>query len=316
MISRRIIRIKVLQTLYAYYSSPEKSINNSEKELLLGIQKTFELYHYILDLSLEIVKFAEEKINMRLKKFRPTEEELNPNKKFINNRLVWQLKENKKLNLYIEQKKLTWVDHPELISELYKRMVESDFYNAYMASKESSYSEDKKFMEKLFNKVILTCEELYEILEEKSIYWNDDIEFVISMIVKTFKRFSESSDSSQELMPLFKDEEDRQFMIDLFRKSIINHKELRDLIDLHSRNWELDRIAFMDILIMQLALCEFLEFPSIPTKVSMNEYIEISKYYSTDKSRNFINGILDKGLKDLKKDGKISKAGRGLVGEA
>ena len=144
MISRRIIRIKVLQTLYAYYSSPEKSINNSEKELLLGIQKTFELYHYILDLSLEIVKFAEEKINMRLKKFRPTEEELNPNKKFINNRLVWQLKENRKLNLYLEQKKLTWVDHPELIAELYKRLVESDFYKAYLASKESSYSEDKK----------------------------------------------------------------------------------------------------------------------------------------------------------------------------
>ena len=171
-------------------------------------------------------------------------------------------------------------------------------------------------MDKLFNKIILTCEELYEVLEEKSIYWNDDIEFVISMIIKTFKKFTESSDSGQELMPLFKDEEDRQFMIDLFRKSIINHEELRDLIDVHSRNWELDRIAFMDILIMQLALCEFLNFPSIPTKVSMNEYIEISKYYSTDKSRNFINGILDKGLKDLKIAGKISKAGRGLVGEA
>ena len=207
MISRRIIRIKVLQILYAYYSSPEKSINNSEKELLLGIQKTFDLYHYILDLSLEIVKFAEDKIEIRLNKFRPTAEELNPNKKFINNRLVWQLKENRKLNIYLDQKKLNWSENPDLIKELYTRLVEADFYKEYMKSKTSTYEEDKRFMEKLFNKVILSCEELYQVLEELSIYWNDDIEFVISMIIKTFKKFTESSDSEQRLMPLFKDED-------------------------------------------------------------------------------------------------------------
>ena len=305
-----------MQILYAYYSSPEKSINQSEKELLFGIHKTFDLYHYIIDLSLEIVKFAEDKIDMRMKKFRPTEEELHPNKKFINNRLVWQLKENKKLNLYLEQKKLSWADHPELVKELYNRLVESDFYKEYLDNKKSSYDEDKKFLDKLFNKIILYCEELYQVLEEQSIYWNDDLEFVIAMVSKTFKKFTESSDSEQALMPLFKDEEDREFLVDLFRKTIINHNELRDLVDVHSSNWEIDRIAFVDILIMQLALSEFLFFPSIPTKVTMNEYIEISKFYSTEKSRNFINGILDKGLKELKAAGKVSKLGRGLIGES
>ncbi len=315
MISRRIIRIKVLQILYAYYSSPEKSINNSEKELLFGIQKTYDLYHYIISLVLEVVKFAEEKIEIRMNKFQPTEEDLNPNKKFINNRLIWQLKENKKLNLYLEQKKLNWADNPELVKELYERLVESDFYKEYMADGESSYTNDRRLVEKIFNKIILTCEELYQVLEEQSIYWNDDLEFVILMIVKSFKKFNERSDESQRLMPIFKDEEDRQFLKDLFRKSILNHQELRGLVDHHSRNWDLDRIAFVDILIMQLALAEFLYFPSIPTKVSMNEYIEISKFYSTEKSRNFINGILDKALKDLKEAGKVKKTGRGLIGE-
>jgi N utilization substance protein B len=175
--------------------------------------------------------------------------------------------------------------------------------------------DDRKFIEKMFNKIFLVSEELYEVLEEQSIYWNDDIEFVISVIIKTIKRFSESSGSDQKLMPMYKDDEDREFAKDLLRKSIINHDELHALIKVHSSNWDVDRIAFMDILMMQLSITEFLYFPSIPTKVTMNEYIELSKFYSTEKSRNFINGILDKTLKDLKKEGKINKAGRGLVGE-
>jgi N utilization substance protein B len=163
---------------------------------------------------------------------------------------------------------------------------------------------------------MLISEDLYMVLEEQSIYWNDDIEFVISMISKTLKRFNEYSDSDQRLMPMFKDQEDRDFAKDLFRKAIINHDELRELIKVHSQNWDIERIAFMDILIMQLAISELLYFPSIPTKVSLNEYIELSKFYSTEKSRNFINGILDKTLKDLKKSGKVIKTGRGLMGES
>lgn len=315
MISRRIIRTKVLQVLYAYYSKQEHSINSTEKELFFCIQKSYDLYHYLLLLVIDIADHAESRIEIKRNKHQPTNEDLNPNTKFINNLFIKQLRENHQLKVYLEQKKLSWVNHHDLIKELYLFMIESETYISYMENKERSYQEDRKFVEKLFNKIILVSEDLYQVLEEQSIYWNDDVDFVISMITKTIKRFNESSGSDQSLMPMYKDIEDRDFAKELFRKSIVNHDELRELVSEHSKNWDVDRIAFMDVLIMQLAIAEFLYFPSIPTKVSMNEYIELSKYYSTEKSRNFINGILDKTLKDLKKSGKVNKVGRGLIGE-
>ncbi len=315
MISRRIIRTKVLQVLYAYYSTEEKSINTTEKELFFCIHKAYDLYHYLFYLVIEIADYAENRIEIKKNKHQPTYEDLHPNTKFISNQVIAQLRNNRQLNTYLDQKKLHWKDNPELIKELYLLMTDSESYNGYMNDKTRSYLDDRKFIEKLFNKVILVSEDLYNVLEEKSIYWNDDVEFVISMITKTLKRFHELTDADQKLMPLFKDEEDRQFTKDLFRKSVLNHNELRELIKEHSNNWDVDRIAFMDILIMQLAITEFLYFPTIPTKVSLNEYIELSKFYSTEKSRNFINGILDKTLKDLKRTEKVNKAGRGLIGE-
>jgi N utilization substance protein B len=315
MISRRIIRTKVLQVLYAYYSSPGKTLGNTEKELFFGITKSYDLYHYLLALVIEIADYAEERIEIRRRKHQPTEEDLHPNTKFISNQLIQQLRENRQLTTYIEQKKLSWVNNPELVKELYLFLIESDFYKEYMADNNRSFLDDRKFVDKIFTKIILVTEDLYDVLEEQSIYWNDDVEFVVSMISKTLKKFTPNSGSDQPLLPLFKDQDDRDFAKDLLRKSIINHDELRALIKEHSKNWDLDRIAFMDILIMQLAIAEFLYFPSIPTKVSLNEYIELSKFYSTEKSRNFINGILDKTLKDLKKAGKVNKIGRGLIGE-
>lgn len=315
MISRRIIRTKVLQVLYAYYSSTEKSLSNTEKELFFCIHKTYDLYHYLLALLIEIADYAENRIEIRRNKHQPTHEDLNPNTKFVNNQLIIQLRDNRQLNAYLNQKKMSWVNNPELIKELYHFLVEADFYSEYMEDKTRSFADDRKFVDKVFNKIILVAEDLYEALEEQSIYWNDDVEFVVSMISKTIKKFNEFSDTDQRLLALFKDEDDRQFAKDLLRKSIINHDMLRTLIKEHSKNWDLERIAFMDILIMQLAITEFLHFPSIPTKVSLNEYIELSKFYSTEKSRNFINGILDKILKDLKNSGKINKTGRGLIGE-
>jgi N utilization substance protein B len=315
MISRRIIRTKVLQILYAYYASEERSINNSEKELFFCIHKTYDLYHYLMSLLVEIADYAENRIEIKRNKHQPTPEDLNPNTKFIDNQLIKQLRDNRVLRAYIEKQKLTWANHPELIKELYLIIQESDFYKQYMETSGRSYTEDRKFAEKIFNNVFLVSEELYQVLEEQSIYWNDDVDFVISVIIKTLKKFTENSSTSLGLMPLFKDEDDREFAKDLFRKAIINHDELQVLVKSHSNNWDLERIAFMDILIMQLAITEFLYFPSIPTKVTMNEYIELSKFYSTEKSRNFINGILDKTLKDLKKEDKVQKAGRGLIGE-
>ena len=315
MISRRIIRIKVLQVLYAFHTSPDKSINNTEKELFFSIQKTYDLYHYLLDLTIEISKHAEAVIELRKKKHFPTEDDLNPNTRFIRNQLIYQLDTNENLNKYLQQSKLSWVNEPELIKKLYNNLIETDFYKSYMSEKDNSYQADKKLIELLFLEVILDSEDLFHILEEQSIYWNDDVDFVVSMIIKTFKKFKEYTREDQALLPIFKDEDDRQYAKDLFRRTILNHSELRELVEKHTVNWDVDRIAFIDELILEMAISEFLYFPSIPTKVTLNEYIELSKYYSTQKSRNFINGILDKTLKALKKENKIVKAGRGLIGE-
>lgn len=315
MISRRIIRIKVLQVLYAFYTSPDKSINNTEKELFFSIQKTYDLYHYLLDLVIEISKHAEAVIELRKKKNFPTAEDLNPNTRFIRNQLISQLRSNESLNKYLQQSKLSWVNEPELIKKSYNILIETDFFKNYMSEKEHSYQADKKLVEVLFSEVILQSEGLFLILEEQSIYWNDDVDFVVSMIIKTFKKFKEYTREDQALLPIFKDEEDRRYAKDLFRRTILNHSELKDLVEKYTVNWDVDRIAFIDELILEMAISEFSYFPSIPTKVTMNEYIELSKYYSTQKSRNFINGILDKALKGMKADDKIVKAGRGLIGE-
>jgi transcription antitermination protein NusB len=315
MISRRTIRIKVLQTLYTYYSTPDKSINNSEKELFFSLGKTFDLYHMIFQLVLEIADYAQLRIDTNLNKLRPSPEDLNPNTKFTENKLINQLRINRRLKAYIHQTGISWSNHPELVKDLYLFLMESDFFQEYMNRKQGSYFDDKKLVEKILNNIILISEDVHLILEEDSIYWNDDLDLVVAMAVKTLKAFNEDSDENQALLTKFKDEDDRQFAVDLFRKSILNNDELRGIIDDHASNWDLERIAFMDILIMQLALAELLYFPSIPTKVTLNEYIEMAKYYSTEKSRTFINGILDKSLKDLRMSNKALKAGRGLIGE-
>ena len=315
MISRRIIRIKVLQVLYAHYASPEKSINNTEQELFFSIQKTYDLYHFLFQLVVEIADHANSIIELRKKKHFPTAEDLNPNTRFISNQLVYQIRNNKALLKQLEQSKLSWSNEPELIKRLYTSLMESDFYAEYMCLKERSYQDDKKVVELLMGEIILQSDDVISLLEEESIYWNDDVDFVVSMIIKTIKKFKEYSNENSALMPLFKDEEDRDFVKNLFRKCILNHSDLKKVVENHTENWDVERIAFIDNLIMEMAIAEFLYFPSIPTKVSLNEYIELSKYYSTQKSRNFINGILDKALKALKKDNQILKAGRGLIGE-
>lgn len=315
MISRRIIRIKVLQILYAFFSTPDTSINNTEKELFFSLQKTYDLYHYLMALIIDIQKFAEERIDLGMKKHRPTSEDLAPNTKFIDNHLIKQLKDNIQLNKYLAVSKLTWVDEEDMIRRIYAKLIEQDFYKEYMQTPGRNYTDDRKIVEDIFKYLILDNDDIESLLEEQSIYWNDDMDFVVSMILKTFKKFKETSGENQSLLPMFKDDEDHQFAKDLYRKVVVNHNDNVALIKQHTVNWDIERIAYIDNLILELALSEFLYFPSIPTKVTMNEYIELSKYYSTEKSRNFINGILDKALKDLKKENKILKAGRGLIGE-
>src|SRR6056297_689397 len=315
MISRRLLRIKILQICYAYLKSHGQSLTQAEKELFFSIQKSYDLYHYLLLLIIDIVKYAQSRIELSSQKRIPTNEDLNPNTKFIDNKLVKQLEENKQLTKYLNDNKLSWVNYPELIKNLYLEIKGSEFYQNYMNTEQPSYKEDKKFIIDLYSKIIIIHEPLHQNLEEQSIYWNDDMEFVTGMIIKTLKSFNASSDESEQLMPLFKNEDDKDFVKQLFRKTILKHNEYQQIIADYIKNWDIERVAFTDIVVMVLAISELVEFKEIPVKVTLDEYIEIAKFYSTQKSNVFINGILDKIVADLKKEGKIKKSGRGLIGE-
>ncbi len=316
MISRRLLRIKVLQVLYANYHSTTSSISQSEKELFQSIQKTYDLYHYIMLLLIELVKYGEERIEMGKEKHLPTVEEQNPNKRFVANKIIDQLRNNNPLNRYIHQNKINWSGQSEIIKTIFNQFKDKEYFLDYMKSDEGDYKADKRVVEKILTEEIPGLEQLDQLLEEQNIFWNNDLEFVISMIIKTIKGFKENDSRDQDMMPLFKNDEDRDFSKIILRKVLINHEEYNQLIKNFSQNWEFDRIAIMDIILMQMAIAEFTEIVSVPTKVSLNEYIEIAKYYSTTGSSNFINGILDKIISHLKKENKINKQGRGLIGEA
>jgi N utilization substance protein B len=315
MISRRILRIKILQILYTYFQSDESSLNKSEKELFFSIQKTYDLYHYLLLLIVEIADYANSRIDIaRLKKI-PTREDLNPNTKFVENLIINQIRINRQLNQYLSKTPLSWVNNPELIKKLHNRIRMASFFKEYMETADRNYEDDKKIIIEIYTGEIINSEQLYQTLEEQSIYWNDEVEFVVSMIAKTLKGFREKDGENAILMPLFKNDDDREFAKDLFRKAILHKEEYHKLIESYTENWDVERIAFMDLLILEAAIAEAVEFSSIPTRVTINEYLEIAKFYSTEKSSLFINGLLDKIFRHLKEEKKIMKTGRGLIGE-
>ena len=315
MISRRILRIKILQIIYAYYKSPGSPINKTEKELFFSIQKSYDLYHYLLRLIVTIADYAESRIEIGRNKKIPAYEDLNPNTKFIENKVIDHIRNNKQLCKYLTTNKLSWVNYPELIKGLFDKIKNSRHYKDYMNDHNNSYQDDKKLIIDIYMADIVNYENLYQNLEEQSIFWNDEVEFIISIIIKTIKSFSEDMGELAELLPLYKNKEDIDFVKRLFRKTIINNENYRKLIKEYAENWEIERIAFIDILILQMAITEVIEFSSIPTKVTFNEYLEIAKFYSTSKSSKFINGILDKIITHLKEINKITKTGRGLIGE-
>ncbi|MGW8315376.1 MAG: transcription antitermination factor NusB, partial [Bacteroidales bacterium] len=297
------------------YKTGSEEMSRSEKELHFNIDKAYVLYHYLLLLIIDVVLYAESRIELARNKRIPTPEDLHPNTRFIDNRLVEQLRNNTQLLRYVEQQKLNWANYPELVRELYKQLIDDEEYHRYMSEEISGYAEDKRIITHVYTHLIFPSELLSSILEEQSIYWNDDLEFITSMIVKTFRKFKEEDGPEKTLMQLYKNQEDRDYVVKLFRLSILHREEYVEYIKQNTRNWDLERIAFMDILIMQMAIAELVGFPSIPTKVTLNEYLEISKYYSTSKSNVFINGVLDKVVFQLKEEGKVVKTGRGLIGE-
>jgi len=316
MISRRLLRIKALMALYAYNRREDNNLVQAEKELMFSIAKTFDLYHYLLLLVLEIADVAGEKIDLALQKHVPTPEDLNPNRRFIDNQVIAQLRSNKAFNSFINSSKLSWANNRHIPRTLYNNMLSWPAYADYMTNSQPGYSADRKFIMNLITRLLIESEVLQANLEEQSIYWNDDLEYVSAMIEKTLKKFRAGNDGGEEMMPLFRNEEDREFVQILFRKTVIDTEKCSELIDHNTTNWEVERIALMDILVMQLAITEILEFPEIPIKVTLNEYIEIAKYYCTSKSSTFVNGILDNIVKEMRQKGMFTKTGRGLVGEA
>ena len=307
MINRVLIRLKIVQIVYAYYQNGGKNLDTAEKELFFSLSKAYDLYNYLLLLMVEITKQAERKQSAAKSKLLPTAEELYPNTKFVDNRFIAQLEVNKQLLEFSETQKKTWENESEFVKSLCEKIMDSDIYKEYMASETSSYEEDRELWRKIYKRIIFNNPELDQVLEDQSLYWNDDKEIVDTFVLKTIKRFDEKNGAKQELLPEFKDEEDQDFARRLFRRTILNADYYRHLISENTRNWDLDRVAFMDVIIMQIALAEILSFPNIPVSVSLNEYVEIAKLYSTPKSGSFINGTLDGIVNVLKEENKLNK---------
>jgi len=312
MINRRLLRIKILQILYAHFNTEEPSMVKSEKDLLFSIQKAYDLYYYLILLIVSIRRYAELRIELARNKKLPTFEDLHPNTRFLENEVIRKIEKNDTFNQYLNETKMSWVNHPELIKHLYNKLIESSYYQKYMEDPKNSFAKDRRLIVNFFSGELENYDMFYDILEEQSIFWNDDIDFVIIMVVKTIQ---EMRVGRMELLPMFKSDEDQMFAIQLLRQSIIHHDEYRKLIDDYMVNWDIERIASIDSLIMQMAINELCEFPFVPVKVTFDEYLEMAKYYSTPKSSVFINGLLDRILADLTEKGKIVKTGKGLINE-
>ena len=307
MINRTLIRIKVLQVVYAFCQKNSADLNGAEKELTRSLQKSYELYHHLLLLITVLTDFEQKKIDSLKYKFLLTEEDRNPNLRLANNRFAEQLRINESLEKFVNHNGIFWLNEDNsFIRNLFNAILQSDVYKEYILSNDT-YENDREFWRKVFKNIILEDTELPEILEEKEIYWVDDLDIIGTFVLKTIKRFKPETSPKQELLPMFRDEEDRHFAIRLLHRSILEHAENAALINRQIQNWDLERIAAIDLYIMQIALAEMKNFPSIPINVSLNEYIDLARYYSTPKSGVFINGILDSIVTELKEERKLLK---------
>ena len=312
MVNRRHIRIKVMQSVYAVLRSRSDDLKKEEKFLLFNIHKSKELYVLQLMLLLEIRDLAGEHIEIRKKKYLATEEDRNPNMKFIENRVLKRIEESEEIREFRQSRKLDlWKDNREYVRILLDEMTQSDAYAEYMGSGTDSFEEDRDFIAYLFKEIVAPNEKLFDFYESINLGWVDDYPLVNTMILKTFKQMKKNH--SFDLTELSVKEDDEEFLLDLFRKTLLHQDEFTEEIDAKTPNWDTERIADVDMILIKMALTEFLYFPSIPTKVTINEYIEIAKDYSTAKSSYFINGVLDKLLKEYNKSGKLKKMGRGLL---
>ena len=293
MINRTLIRLKIVQLIYAFYQNGGKSLDTAEKELLFSLSKAYDLYNYMLLLIVSVSRYAFEDVEHREQMNRIGHIDEVVSHRFADNQFAAQLEKNKQLQEFVDTKKKSWNNDLDYIKKLYADIVQSEYYKEYMALEKATYADDRELWRKLYKNIIMKDERIDDILEEQSLYWNDDREVVDTFVLKTIKRFDPANGANQELVPEYKDIEDQDFAIRLFRRTITNDEYYRTLISQSVKNWEFNRLAYMDVIIMQIAVAEILSFPQIPVSVTINEYVEIAKWYSTPKSGGYVNGIID-----------------------
>lgn len=306
MINRELIRTKVLQLTYAYYQNGNKNMDNAEKELLFSLSKAYDLYNYLLDLIVAINREERRRVDIAAQRAAREGTQM-PSTKFVDNKFALQLEENSMLCEFLEDKKLNWEDNIEFIRKMCQQIEQSETYKEYIATPTSDYEADRELWRKLYRQLIQENEDLDSILEEKSLYWNDDKEIVDTFVLKTIKRFDPEKKDKQALLPEFKDMEDKEFAQKLFRSTILNADQYQRLMSESTRNWDFSRLAYMDVVIMQIAIAEMLNFPAIPVSVTINEYVELAKLYSTPRSGGYINGMLDTIARNLVESGQLLK---------
>ena len=318
MINRRFLRVKVLQAVYAYQESGEDFVENGIKHLIDSIEKLRDLFVWQISFLVETKRFAENRIEENKHKNFPTPDDLNPNMRYVENRVLVALENNKDLRKEEERLKINWADHQDIVRGYYNKMRETEEYKQYMSDSVDNFDHDKKFIVKMINEYFADLEVLQDFYEEKSIFFVDDYHLVSSMLVKFFSEMKANFNENTSLPSIYKTgndpvNEDKEFVKNLFMKVLLHDSEYGKMVGENTSNWEKERVCIMDMIILKLAITEFCCFPYIPVKVTMNEYIEISKYFSTPKSKIFVNGILDRILKKLNDQGAVVKKGIGLL---
>lgn len=306
MINRKLIRVKIVQLTYAYYQNGHHNMDTAEKELLFSLSKAYDLYNYLLGLIVAITQEERRRVDIATRRAEREGTET-PSQRFAFNKFATQLEENKQLNLFMEDKKMSWENDVEAVRKLCDQIEQSPLYQEYMMSDAEDYETDRELWRRIYRTLIQGNEDLDAILEEKSLYWNDDKEIVDTFVLKTIKRFDPTNKADQELLPEYDDTEDREYALKLFRSTILNADTYQRYMSETSRNWIFSRLAYMDVVLMQIAIAEMLTFPNIPISVTINEYVDLAKLYSTPKSGGYINGMLDAIARHLVDTGRLLK---------
>lgn len=306
MINRKLIRVKIVQLTYAYYQNGHHNMDTAEKELLFSLSKAYDLYNYLLGLIVAITQEERRRVDIATRRVEREGTET-PSQRFAFNKFATQLEENKQLNLFMEDKKMSWENDVEAVRKLCDQIERSPLYQEYMMSDAEDYETDRELWRRIYRTLIQGNEDLDAILEEKSLYWNDDKEIVDTFVLKTIKRFDPANKADQELLPEYDDTEDREYALKLFRSTILNADTYQRYMSETSRNWNFSRLAYMDVVLMQIAIAEMLTFPNIPISVTINEYVDLAKLYSTPKSGGYINGMLDAIARHLVDTGRLLK---------